>query len=81
MTRKKQTAKLGRLRGVPVQVYLTDAEAEEIREIAAARGCSVSELVRRWIGRAATRGTTQGTSSTSGAHQDPRQLSITGSDR
>jgi hypothetical protein len=44
-----------RARGVPVQVYLSPAEAKAVRAIASKRELTVAQLFRRWIRRAMPR--------------------------
>lgn len=58
-----------RLRGLPVQVYLSGDEHAALFELCEERGLNASELIRRWIGRAKPNGPKATT-------QDPRQLTI-----
>jgi hypothetical protein len=62
-----------RLRGNPVQVYLSDDELEAFDELTRLRGMTRSELVRRWIHRARSQRVEK---TTLRPFRDPRQLTI-----
>lgn len=63
-----------RSRGVPVQVYVSDAEALALERLCERRGITVSGLVRVWIRRATS---AHGAKPGSGARaRDPRQLDL-----
>ena len=59
-----------RLRTNPVQVYLSDDERACLDELARERGCSRSDIVRAWIGKAKPYGTQQA------PRPDRRQLQL-----
>lgn len=73
-----------RLRTYPKQAYLSLDELEALEQLLDAKGCTFSELVRRWILREQTRQARrqqqQATQHTP-PHDDPRQLAIEGARR
>ena len=71
-----------RLRAAPKQAYLSRDELEQLNTIMERRGCTFSELVRRWILREQARYETRirGPQEPQ-THDDPRQLAIEGSRR
>jgi hypothetical protein len=74
MTKRKPT-KRTRKRGVPIQVYVSNAECAAMRSIARKRGVSLSTLVRGWIRRsAAAAGDTPASRARAVVTVDPRQL-------
>lgn len=62
-----------RLRKHRITLDLSSAELGMLREKCAARGCSVAELLRRWINR---RPRTHGRNKATQPTTDPRQLEI-----
>lgn len=64
-----------RLRTAPKQAYLSGAELETLDAILARRGCTFSDLVRRWILRDQARYETR-IRGAQAPPSDPRQTSI-----
>jgi len=63
-----------RLRTYPKQAYLSLDELEALEALLEARGCTFSELVRRWV----LRGQAKTSIRSQVAPPDPRQLEIEG---
>jgi hypothetical protein len=68
-----------RLRTYPKQAYLSLDELEALEALLEARGCTFSELVRRWILRGQAKKSIR--SPNPATTTDPRQLQIEGADR
>lgn len=67
-----------RVRTYPKQAYLSLDEYEALEQLLDAKGCTFSELVRRWILREQSRQTLRRQQQQT-PPSDPRQLSIDGS--
>lgn len=64
-----------RTRTIPIQFYVSEVEHAGLETIARQRELSVSELVRRWIRRAAVRAAV-GRGARKTPPEDPRQLRL-----